>query len=360
MTQVHHLINELGADHNGAEVVATSLDAGLRDLGWSSRLVALRSSGTRFEGFHALPHRSPYDPRAIRSIQRYLSAHARDGDILHVHLFPSNLLAAAAASLSRWRGYLVTTEHSTSNRRRGSALGRLVDRYTYQRYQRIFCISEATKHSLDRWNPGTADRTRVIENGVAITGDAPIRRATRDGPCVIVSMGRLHPVKNHEAALQALALLGDRDFEYRILGAGSLRGSLEARAAELGLGPRVRFLGHVDEPRRHLEEADVFLATSRWEGFGLAAVEAMNAGLPVVASDVPGLRSVVEGEGARLVPCEDPGAIAEALRALIDSETLRRRMGAAAFERSLRYSAGAMVSTYVREYEELTGCHRAR
>ena len=80
----------------------------------------------------------------------------------------------------------------------------------------------------------------------------------------------------------------------------------------LGLEGKVRFLGHVDDVRGLLKKADIFLIPSRWEGFGLAAVEAMNAGLPVIASDVAGLREIVgrTPPSGLLVNPEKPGEIA--------------------------------------------------
>ena len=143
----------------------------------------------------------------------------------------------------------------------------------------------------------------MISNGCELFFDAPPERAHDPVTPTILSIGRLTGAKNHEAALQALAGLTDRDFRYVLLGDGEERERLIALAAELGLSDRVTFAGHRSDIRPYLLDADMFLLPSLWEGFGLAAVEAMNAGLPVIASDVPGLSEVVGPQGECGTPC---------------------------------------------------------
>lgn len=136
--------------------------------------------------------------------------------------------------------------------------------------------------------------------------------------------------------VEALGLLGDLSFEATIVGDGPLRGALEARAAELGVADRVRFLGRRphDEMPDLLRGFDLVAMPSRQEEWGVAAAEAGATAIPVVAARVGGLPEiVVDGETGLLVPPEDPAALADAIRRMAADPGLRLRLGAAARER---------------------------
>jgi glycosyltransferase involved in cell wall biosynthesis len=124
---------------------------------------------------------------------------------------------------------------------------------------------------------------------------------------------------------------------------------------ELGIESKVHFLGHVDSIPDLLAGADIFLMPSNWEGFGLSAVEAMNASLPLVVSNVPGLREIVNGGPAcaLLVDPESPEAIAAGLRQLLVSPALRGQFGKNAFKQAQNFSINSMVESYINLYDEL-------
>ena len=174
-------------------------------------------------------------------------------------------------------------------------------------------------------------------------------------PLVVVSVGRLAAVKNYETALAAVAHLRDLDIEYRIIGAGPEEASLRKLARELGVEKRVRFMGVQPHVASLLAEAHVFLLPSRYEGFGLAVAEAMAAGLPVVVSDVPGVREVAgaDGECGYLVDPASSGAIAERLRRLAGNPPLRASMGARGRVRARRFDLRETVNSYIRLYERV-------
>jgi len=156
--------------------------------------------------------------------------------------------------------------------------------------------------------------------------------------------------------LRAIALLRDLRFEYHIAGIGPEEGQLRRLCSELGLSDRVKFLGFVEGVPQLLQTADVFLMPSLWEGFGLAAVEAMNAGLPVVASDVEGLREVVMANpscGIFVNPL-DLSSIAAALKELLLNPQKRVCYGMAAHQRSQQFSLTSMVDKYLAFYGKRT------
>ena len=147
-------------------------------------------------------------------------------------------------------------------------------------------------------------------------------------PVRLIMVARLQPQKDHPTLFRALAELTDRNWTLELVGDGPDREALQSLARELEVADRVIFSGQrLDVPQR-LKDSDVFVLATRWEGFPRSILEAMRAGLPVVATDVGGCReSVVDGETGFLVPREDPVQLRDRLRLLIDSPELRVQMG---------------------------------
>ncbi len=139
------------------------------------------------------------------------------------------------------------------------------------------------------------------------------------------------------------------------MGDGPRQAAVERRARELGLADRVPFRGHRDDVARRLARAQLFVLASRWEGFPRSILEAMRAGLPVVATDVGGVsESVAHGETGRLVPPGRPGELAGALEGLLASPDLRRSMGRAGRARyEERFTFDRMFEETLRVYEEV-------
>jgi glycosyltransferase involved in cell wall biosynthesis len=202
----------------------------------------------------------------------------------------------------------------------------------------------------------TASRVRYIPNGI----DQDFWRAgpavATDAPPTVVFVGRLLPVKGVDVLLTAFARLRERlpAAQLCLIGEGELRGTLEARVAELGIADGVSFAGQLAPPavRERLARASLFVLPSRSEGLPMALLEAMAAGLPAVASAVGGIPEVLTPDCGRLVPPEDPAALAEALMALLQAPG-RQAMGEAARQRAAAFSSSAADASYERLFLEL-------
>lgn len=198
----------------------------------------------------------------------------------------------------------------------------------------VLAPSRATAAELQR--DYRARRVGVLPN---VTGGLEIRPEPVPGAAgaagALLFVGRLRIRKGVEVALEAVAALAAEGRAARLLiaGDGEHRGALEARAAALGLGAeRVRFLGRVSagQVRTLLGQAAALVVPSIYEGMPLVVLEAMAAGVPVVASRVSGIPEVVvDGETGWLVPAEDPPALASALAHLLGDPAERARRGAA-------------------------------
>ena len=189
---------------------------------------------------------------------------------------------------------------------------------------------------------------QVIPNGVAIDRSVP---ASAGRPVrTVLTVANLRPEKAHEILLEAAALLAGRHPNLRFLlaGDGPRRPELAARIASLGLGERVGLLGHRDDVPALLAQADVFVLPSRSEAYPNAAIEAMAAGRPVVASGVGGLLDLIDHDRTGLlVPPDDPAALAGAIDALVSDPARAARLGAAAAaESAARHGFDRMVRAF--------------
>jgi glycosyltransferase involved in cell wall biosynthesis len=174
---------------------------------------------------------------------------------------------------------------------------------------------------------------------------------------VVATVGRLSWEKGQDVLLRSVPAVAAALPEVRFLlcGTGPEEGSLRRLAQGLRVADRVEFLGFAPDVRPVLASAAIFAMPSRSEGLGVAVLEAMAMGNPVVASDVGGLRdSVLQGETGLRVPADDPEALAEALLALLQSPERARQMGAAGRARALeQYDRPRVVDHILDLYHEV-------
>lgn len=366
--KVLQITNSFALDEGGAQRLALNFHQAFSSQGVESHLLALTHSPTGIaENSYSLQLRSPYQKEVLPRLIRFLrQPRWRDLDIIHVHLFPAQTLVALALKIVGLRAKLVTTEHNTYNRRRKLRIGpvpvgRLCDVWTYRQYEKIVCISEGTHKALVEWMPATATRVATIANGIDLSLYPPRSVKAQRDKNVILSLGRISEQKNYKTALRAISLISEYDFEYWIAGRDEMKGKIQALAAELGIEERVRFLGYRADAPHLLQEADIFFLPSLWEGFGLVAAEAMASGLPIVASDVDGLREVLDTKqsddtqltevcAAFLVNPSSAEEMAKRLTQLLDDVALRQAMGKVARSHSQHYDLQRTYESYLRLY----------
>lgn len=310
---------------------------------------------------HQLGLRRRYDPRALSRLIGLL----RRGryHVVHAHGFPSLYWVALASCLVRGPRY-VLTEHNVTNRRRGLPWLRPVERWVYGRYDGTVAVSQEVSTSLVDWLPRVAGKVRVIHNGVppaSFNYTTEMRAEARadlgvspDQP-VLLFVGGLHYRKGADVLIRAVVGLPPPACRLLVCGEGELADDLRASAAELGLGDCVRFLGYRRDVPALMAAADLFVLPSRWEGCPMVILEAMAAGLPIVATAVGGVPELIrDGQEGLLVPPENPVALAEALQGLLGDSQLAARLGNQARARARQvFSADGAAQKMAAFYEEL-------
>jgi glycosyltransferase involved in cell wall biosynthesis len=197
------------------------------------------------------------------------------------------------------------------------------------------------ERELKELGVGLPSGSLVIPNGVDTSNNAEKTgqgRQSRTGIGPVIGMtSRLDAIKDHQTLLRAFALLQRRIPEsvLWIIGDGPLRQTLETIARDLGISASVKFLGNRNDVPNLLGQIDAFaFSTTRDEGFGIALIEAMAAGVPIVASDVAACREVLsDGEAGLLVPPADANALSEAMILSLEDDRVRQMLTQAAARR---------------------------
>lgn len=221
---------------------------------------------------------------------------------------------------------------------------------------RIITVSEAER--VEGLTKRVAPERRIVtvHNGMP---DLPTAAQAnpRTSPPRIVMIGRCEKQKDHATLFQALAELTDLRWTLDCIGDGPLRGELELLAESLGLSRRIRFLGYRRDVAEYLSQSQIFVLITHWESFPRSIIEAMRAGLPVIASDVGGTsESVAHGETGYIVPPREVGPLATHLRLLLENPDLRVEFGSAARARyEARFTLSRMIENTLNVWESVLG-----
>lgn len=291
-----------------------------------------------------VPSPRDVDPLLLARLVRSLRA-----DIVHTHLVHADVYGGIAAKL---RGeILVSTKHNDDRFRLGPF--RHVERGIARLTDRIVTITDALRRFTVEEVGIPGEKVETIRYGL---DDLPVPwgenppDAVPAGARVLLAVSRLTEQKGIDVAVRALDLLPD-DTVLVVLGEGPERKTLESLAEELGVAGRVFLQGRVPDVAAWLRRATLLVHPARWEGFGLGVLEAMLAGLPVVASNVSSLPElVVDGETGILVRPDDPGALALAVARALEQPSL----GAAGSARAhAEFSVARMANHTQALYEAL-------
>ena len=356
--KIVQIINSMAA--GGAEKLAMNLHEEFIQRKHDSHIVTTAGSEAFMnrKGLWCVGASSPYSPCMTGKLVNLIrNKELKSADIIHVHLFPALLRVPSALRKAGWSGGLVASEHSTSNRRRNTVLGKLIDKFTYRSYDRIICVSKAVREELVKWRPELENKTTVIFNGIRLENyHFEDRKKHHSENPIIISIGRLTCAKNYYRAIQAVALLKNRlseHFKYLIAGDGPEYAKMNTLIKELNMDGIVKLLGRRENIPELLSQGDIFFIPSLWEGFGIAAVEAMASGLPVVASNVPGVRDVVGDEAGIFIDPESIDEMANALEKLLNDKNLASRLGSGGLNNAGNFSLEKCADNHLRIYNSL-------
>lgn len=296
--------------------------------------------------------------RGLPALRSWLSRRvaAFQPDVVHAHLFHASVMVA---SMRRPQNvaFVLSHQHGDKFQVGRSRVLELADRIAARRFDQVVgCSQSVADYLLYRYGLAPT-RVSYVRNGWSGRPRAP--SADPLGQRVIC-VAHLSAQKNHRVLIAAIAKVREHasDVCLQLVGDGADRAELEAYVQRRGLDECVEFLGRVEDVWPLLAEAHIFVLPSLYEPLGIAALEAMGAGLPVVASSVGGLREIVrDGTTGFLVPPDDAEALAARISELLGDRELASTMGLRGREIAEEHRSERMAEGYARVYERLT--HRA-
>lgn len=289
-------------------------------------------------------------PRLARALRRLRP------DVVHGHLLHGGAVGLLAARASGLRPAVLTRHYERFVVMYGGTAERALHRVGHALADHVIAISAAASDVLVQVDRVPASRITVVHNGISVERIEREARQPRARPraFTIGTVGSLHPRKGHEDLIRALRHVRP-EATLVLIGDGPARGDLEELVAELGLAERVTFAGYEAHPYATVRALEIYAQPSREEGFGIAVLEAMALGRPVVATRAGGLPEIItDGSTGLLVTPGDPVRLAAALERLLSDAALRSVIAARGREHvATAFSAGATASGYAAVYARL-------
>ena len=351
--RVLHVIDSL--DLGGAQVVLENLIRHGDAERFEFEVAAMHGRGQMWDRLaalggpmHSLSHHHKVPFYVPRLAWRCLT---RSYDVVHTHLLAANVIAKPIAAMCGVR-VRINHDHCNDKLTDPRAWALPADTFTNALSTHIVAVSESTREFLLSREGVAEDRVTTIHNGIdtGIYRPRPAERAVArekwNLPAeafIVGGVGRLTHQKNFELFLNIAAQIPHAFFV--IGGAGEDETALRAQVVRLGLERRVKFLGYVADMPSLWPALDCLLLTSRYEGLPITILEAMACGVPIVASNLDGMREILrDGENAALVPPGETALFVNAVRALIEQPAHSARLaGAALVTVREGYSAAKMA-----------------
>lgn len=285
-------------------------------------------------------------PKATFRLRKFL----KWADVAHVHLFPANyytVLANIGVNVP-----IIFTEHNTHNKRRNHKWLKPVERFFYKKINHTVCICQEASKTLNIWlDKSIEKKTSVIDNGVRLEPymEASSQKSSdifqREGiPVIMVS--RFSEAKDQSTVIRAVEYINHPEVFIVFVGDGPTRKENESLVKELQLEDRVKFLGNRSDIPSLIKSSFIGVQSSHWEGFPLTAIEIMACGLPLIGSNVKGLKDVVKGTGL-LFEEGDAKGLADHINSLLTDSNLYEKYKTMSLKRAQDYSVEKTTNKYL-------------
>ena len=358
--KILHIINHMGM--GGAQSLIVELAPVQRQMGHEVCVLEISTTSDRtlvnklledeIEVVTLSSHRSVRNPLNIFSLIPYI----RQYDLIHVHLFPSNYWAAIANMLIGKP--IITTEHSTDNKRRKIPIFKYIDAYIYKKYNNVVACSDRALDIFRQRFPRV--KSSAIPNGVNLSKYKTAKPYTKqellglteeDFICTMVA--RFEYPKRQDIVVQAIATLPNRFHVVFVGGSPDDENLIQVKtlAENLRIANRVHFLYVRSDVPRILKTSDIILMSSEYEGLSLSSIEGMASGRPFVASNVNGLKEVVEGAG-ELFEIGDIDGLSALLMKFASDDHYYKDVVKTCLKRAEEYDISVVADKYQAEYNK--------
>ena len=301
--------------------------------------------------------KSPKSIKFIFRLRRFLKSnnkkHNNKIKILHLHLTWPLIYGLIASYGLNYK--IIYTEHNTFNKRRKIPLGRIFDFFLYKNCQKIICISNDTKKALLKWqlNIIKKEKIHVINNG-ARKYKFKKRSYSKNKGLNIISIGSLTYQKGFDVSINSISLISDQVDSYVILGEGEMRKQLEEIIDKSNLTSKIKLVGFVDDIQKYLDQSNLALVPSRWEGFSLASIEMISSGLPLLINkNYGGPKDVINCKSVYLRDLSTSSKIAYAIKNIKKDLIKNKNIFSQAISISEKFSLESFSKNYSKIYKSI-------
>lgn len=299
----------------------------------------------------------------LKAIYRLVNILRRENiDILHTHLYHATILGNVVAKMFRVPLVIMTRHYSDLMYLYGSRLDRILDKFASYNANHIIAISQGVKRTLVELDAIDSSKITIISNGISVINCQKLddsdgidlkQELGIDNSKIVGAVSSLHLRKGHQYLIEAAAKVCEQrsDIKFLIVGDGQLNKQLQLLSHRLNLSKNIIFTGYRKDVYGLISIMDILVQPSIEEGFGIAILEAMAMGKPVIGTAVGGIPEIIKnGINGILVPPKDPLSIYQAIQRLLNNPDEAKRMGCAGKD---IVQNNFSVSNMVKKYEEL-------
>lgn len=292
-----------------------------------------------------------YNPLNILKIRKVL----KNYDVAHIHLFPAQYFVPIAnIGLNK---KLIFTEHNTSNKRIKNKFFKPLEQWCYARYKKLICITSEIKEIYDNYLQ-LGFKSIVINNGVDLLKikeakplDKIISNASFSKDTIIIQISAFREQKDQDTVVKCLQYLPE-NFKVIFVGDGFRKNEVVALSKKLGVNDRILFLGQRMDVPQLLKSSDYVVLSTKYEGLSLASVEGLASGKPFLATNVPGLKEIVEGAGV-LFELGNSKQLATKILELENNPELRSKVISNSIQRAEKYDIKLMIQKHITLYKQV-------
>ncbi|UMQ43806.1 glycosyltransferase [Chryseobacterium sp. Y16C] len=296
-----------------------------------------------------------YSVANILKLRRYLKQY----HIAHVHLFPAQYFVPLANIMNGNRTKLIFTEHNTTNNRIKNYFYKIIDKYFYKLYTLQIAITDEIKNIFQKEYNLPVKFYKVIENGVDLQ---KIKKATKyskfqisnlisETDKLIIQVSAFREQKDQDTLIKSLVEL-PKNIKLILVGDGERKSLCQDLVKKLNLENRIVFLGQRMDVPELLKSSDYIVLSSKYEGLSLSSIEGMASGRPFLASNVPGLKELVDGAGILF----EQGNVRELVTKILELEnnpSFYNQVAQACQVRSMNFDIHTMVDKHIKLYRKI-------
>ena len=343
----------------GAEVMCENLSYELVNQGHDVVVISLYSIETpislRLKDKNIrvvfLNKKNGLDFNVIKTLREILRK--ENPDVIHTHLYSLKYVFLSTLFLKD-KKKIIHTIHNVAEKE-CTKFDRIINKSLFKHRKSIpVALSEEIKKTIHDLYHLNIDSIPVIYNGVALNKLIPKKTYDISNKTVFTHVGRFFEQKNHSCLIKTFAKYYkiNNNCELRLIGIGEKMEEMKELAKNLYMDDAIIFYGQREDIPELLNESDIFVFPSVYEGIPIALIEAMGTGLPIIASEVGGIKDMLKNNESAILITPNENELLEALTKLAENSSLREKIGTSAKKASIKFSASNMAEEYIKLYEK--------